>query len=77
MPTYTTEELIQYLYNDTTGEKKLAIEKALQTNWDLQERLNDLKSSKSQLDTATVSPRPQSVLAILNYARSTAPLEQS
>jgi uncharacterized membrane protein len=73
---YTTEELIQYLYNETTGEQTLAIEKALQTDWDLQEKLNALKGSMNYLDTVTVSPRQQSIMAILNYARSSAVVEQ-
>jgi uncharacterized membrane protein len=73
---YTTEELIQYLYNETTGEQTLAIEKALQTDWDLQEKLNALKVSMNYLDTVTVSPRQQSIMAILNYARSSAVVEQ-
>ena len=76
MPDYTTEELIQYLYHETTGEQTLAIEKALQTNWNLQERFNALKGSKNELDTVVKSPRPQSIMAILNYARSSAAVEQ-
>ena len=77
MPDYTTEELIQYVYHETTGEQTLAIEKALQTDWNLQERLNALKDSKTQLDTAVRSPRPQSIMAILNYARASSVVEQS
>jgi len=77
MPEYTKEELIQYLYNETTGEQTLAIEKALQTDWDLQEKLNALKKSKDQLDTIVRGPRPQSIMAILDYARSSAVVEQS
>ncbi|HEX8462182.1 MAG TPA: hypothetical protein VF623_12160 [Segetibacter sp.] len=77
MPDYTTEELIQYVYQETTGEQTLAIEKALQTDWNLQERLNALKDSKTQLDTAVRSPRPQSIMAILNYARASSVVEQS
>ena len=77
MLNYTTEELIQYLYHDTTEEQTLAIEKALEINWDLKERFDALKGSLNQLDTVVRSPRPQSVLAILNYARSSAAVEQS
>lgn len=76
MPNYTTEELIQYVYQETTEEKTKAIEKALETDWNLKEKLDALKQSMQQLDTVLTSPREQSVMAILNYARKTAVVEQ-
>jgi len=77
MPIYTTEELIQYLYRETTAEKTRAIEQAIQSDWIVREKFEALKESMEQLDTLTVSPRAQSVMAILNYAKSTMPVEQS
>ena len=76
MPDYTTEELIQYLYHETTEEKTQAIEKAMQFDWSLQEKLEALKDSKRGLDSIITSPRPQSIMAILNYARTSAEVEQ-
>ena len=76
MPNYTTEELIQYLYQETSEEKTRAIEKAIQMDWSLQEKLEALKDSKRGLDNIITSPRPQSVMAILNYARTSAEVEQ-
>ena len=76
MPNYTTEELIQYVYGETTPEKSQAIEKALQNDWNLTEKLGALKESMHQLDTVISSPREQSVMAILNYAKRTSPVEQ-
>lgn len=75
MPTYTTEDLIQYMYQETTGEKSLAIEKALQTDWRLKEQYEALKDTKQGLDKIVTSPRKQSVMAILNYAKETAKVE--
>lgn len=77
MPNYTTENLIQYVYHETTPEETEAIEKAVKTNWALQERLEALKSSVKQLDSILVSPRQQSVMAILNYAKTSSEVEQS
>lgn len=76
MPQFTTEDLIQYMYRETTEEKTEAIEKAIETDWNLKEKLGALKESMHQLDTVISSPREQSVMAILNYARSTAAVEQ-
>ena len=76
MVNYTTEDLIQYLYNDTSLEQTKAIERAINTDWDLREKYNTLKESMQQLDSLVQSPRPQSIMAILNYAKSSAEVEQ-
>ncbi|MDB5247416.1 MAG: hypothetical protein JWQ40_1810 [Segetibacter sp.] len=76
MRNYTTEELIQFLYRETSEEKTRAIEKAVQMDWSLQEKLEALKDSKRGLDSIVTSPRHQSVMAILNYARTSAEVEQ-
>ncbi len=76
MPNFTTEDLIQYLYHETSKERSLAIEKALDENWELQEKIDVLKDSLQRLDKIVESPRPQSVSAILQYARSSAEVEQ-
>lgn len=76
MPNYTTEELIQYAYRETSPDKTHAIEKALDSDWDLKEKLDAVKESMQQLDTVITSPRQESVMAILNYARKTSAVEQ-
>lgn len=69
---FTPEELIQYLYQETSPEKTAAIEAALQENWTLREKLEVLKASVKSLDRVVESPRPQVILNILNYARESA-----
>ncbi len=76
MAKYTTEDLIQYLYQETSAEKTQAIEKALQTDWNLREEFEALEVSKKGLDTLMSSPRPQSITAILNYAKTTSEIAQ-
>jgi hypothetical protein len=76
MPNYSTEEMIQYMYRETSPEKTQAIEKALENDWNLKEKLGALKGSMNQLDTAVTSPREQSITAILNYAKRTSVVEQ-
>lgn len=74
---FTPEELIQYLYQETSPEKTAAIEAALQEDWTLREKLEVLKTSVKSLNRIVESPRPQVILNILNYAResATAPVE--
>jgi hypothetical protein len=69
---FTPEELIQYLYQETSPEKTAAIEAALQEDWTLREKLEVLKASVKSLDRVVESPRPQVILNILNYARESA-----
>ena len=37
MTKFTPEDLVQYLYNETSVQKTAAIRAALETDWDLQE----------------------------------------
>lgn len=76
MINYTPEDLIQYLYHEISEEETKAIEKAIQTDWTLKEQFEALKDSKQGLDKLIKSPRPQSVTAILNYARASAEMAQ-
>lgn len=72
MTNYTTEDLIQYMYRETTEEQTREIEKAIQSDWSLKDMLEALQASMQQLDSMISSPRKQSVKAILDYAKSTA-----
>ena len=69
MTNFTPEDLLLYLYNETTPEQREAIEVALKKDWTLREKLSVLKTSKQRLDKLKVSPRTEVVLNILNYAR--------
>ena len=70
---FTPEDLVQYLYNETSPEKTAAIESALQEDWTLREKLEVLKTSKKTLNSLVESPRHEAILNVLNYARQTAP----
>ena len=76
MINYTTDDLIKFLYKETTQERAKAIEKAMQSDWNLRDEYNALRDSMLQLDSIVDSPRPQSILAILNYAKSSAEVVQ-
>ena len=71
MHNYSPEELIQYLYKETSPETTAAIDKALEEDWTLREKLAVLKASQERLNTIVEEPRTQVVLNILRYAAST------
>ena len=64
----TSEDLVRYLYNETSAKKTAAIQAALQTDWNLRESYEKLAASHKNLDSIKLSPRPESVNAILDYA---------
>ena len=69
MTNFTPEDLLLYLYKESSVEQAFAIEAALEKDWTLREKLNVLKASMQRLDKITVSPRTEVVLNVLNYAR--------
>jgi hypothetical protein len=71
MTFFTPEELLQYLYKETSPEKSAAIEAALRDDWTLREKLEVLQSSTQGLNTALESPRMEVILRVMNYARET------
>jgi hypothetical protein len=69
MHNFTSEDLIQYLYKETSSEKTAAIGVALLTDWSLREKLDTLSSTQSELnDFELLSPRRQSIENILAYS---------
>lgn len=70
MHNYTPEDLILYLYKETSSEATAAIEKALQEDWTLREKLSVLKTSMERLNSIIVSPRTEVILNILRHART-------
>ena len=66
---FTPEELIQYLYKETSPARTAEIEEALQNDWTLREKLEVLENSMQALKTPLESPRTEAIMNILNYAR--------
>jgi hypothetical protein len=69
MHNYSPEDLLLYLYKETSPEATTAIEKALVEDWTLREKLAVLKTSMERLNSITISPRTEIVLNVLRYAR--------
>jgi len=68
---FTPEELLQYLYKETSPEKSAAIEAALRDDWTLREKFEVLQASTQSLNTALESPRMEVILRVMDYARET------
>ena len=71
MTLFTPEDLLLYMYKETSPQQNAEIEKALQEDWTLREKLQVLQESMVSLDAEVVSPRADVVLNALNYARET------
>ena len=69
MDNFTPEDLLLYLYKEASTEQMMSIEHALMKDWTLREKLEVLKDSMKRLEKTSVSPRIESVLKVLNYAR--------
>jgi hypothetical protein len=74
---FTPEDLLLYLYKESSPELTNAIETALTEDWTLREKMQVLQASVEQLDKITLSPRIDVILNVLNYARKTAPEQVS
>ena len=68
MHSITSEDLLLYLYGETTKIQTEAIELALQQDWSLMEKLELLTQSRNELETISFSPSTNSINNILKYA---------
>ena len=68
MSQFTQEDLVRYLYQETSESKRAAIRAALLTNEGLRESFEKLLSAQQNLASASYSPSARSVDNILKYA---------
>jgi uncharacterized protein YchJ len=69
MHSFTQEDLIQFMYKETSPQKTAAIKAALVSDWTLKEEYQGLQQSQQMLDTfVEVAPRKKALDFILNYA---------
>ena len=69
MTKFTPEDLLLYLYKETSPEQTAAIDAALKLDWTLREKLSVLKVSMQRLNKIVEAPRTEVVLNVLNYAK--------
>ena len=68
MHSFTPDDLLQYLYKETSPEKTAAIKAALESDWSLREKFEVIAAGSKRLDAFKLSPRKQTIDNILNYA---------
>ncbi len=73
MHNFTQEDLLLYLYKETSPAQTAAIVAALDTDWSLREKMDELTAAKKQLSTISLSPSYSTIGNILNYAEKSVP----
>jgi hypothetical protein len=68
MHNFTPEDLLLYQYNETSPAQTAAIKAALETDWSLREKFEELTSAQKELSVIKLSPARKTVDNILNYA---------
>ena len=68
--TFTQNDLMRYLYHETTEKEEQEISKALLTDTELRVMYQSMLALKTEMDKAQLEPSPSTVLNILSYARS-------
>ncbi len=69
MSIFTPEDLILYVYKETSPSDTASITDAIANDWALQQKFNVIETSVQQLTTELYAPRAEAVLNVLNYAR--------
>lgn len=77
MDIYTPENMIRFLYNETSAEETAILQQALDTDWSFREKFEVLKRAMEDLDTLHHSPRPSAIHSLLKYAGVSKELEKS
>ncbi|MBL0181260.1 MAG: hypothetical protein IPP96_02780 [Chitinophagaceae bacterium] len=68
MHNFTPEDLLLYLYNETSPAKTAEIKAALENDWSLREKFEVINSAQKKLETLKMSPSQQTLDSIMNYA---------
>jgi hypothetical protein len=68
MHNFTPEDLLLYLYKETSPLQTAQIKAALETDWSLREKFEVITSAQSKLEALKMSPSQQTIDNILNYA---------
>lgn len=70
--TFTTDQLIRFMYRETSASEAFAIKQALNNSKELKDEFRQLQAAQRQLPRVKFSPRRSTVQNILRYSKSTA-----
>lgn len=71
----TQDNLVRYIYGETSAEEASLILEALNSNFELKELYEQLLESKAELDKVRLQPSQKVIDNILNYSKNSAPME--
>ena len=69
---FTTEQLIRFLYKETSVAESMAICQALEEDWNLYESYQELEQAKQQLPQVSFQPSGSTIQNILSYSEQSA-----
>lgn len=69
MHALTTEDLLLFIYGETTSEESNTIKSALENDWKLQEEYKTLLAEIGQLNELNFSPSNKAIDSILEYSK--------
>ncbi|MEP6951406.1 MAG: hypothetical protein ABI863_19105 [Ginsengibacter sp.] len=67
MSNFTQEDLVQYIYRETSEHKTVAIGVALETDWALRDSFEQFLSCQKNLEEVHLSPRNEAIDRILQH----------
>ncbi len=73
--TVTQDNLVRFIYGETSAEEASLIQEALSSNFELKELYEQLLESKAELDKVRLQPSQKVIDNILNYSKNSAPME--
>ncbi len=68
MHNFTPEDLLRYLYNETSSTQTAELKAALESDWSLREKFEVITSAQRRLEALKMSPSQRTIDKILNYA---------
>ncbi len=68
MQKINTEDLIQFLYNETSESQNVLIKEALENDLNLRDEYEELKKTIEELGTLSFTPDSKTVESVLKYA---------
>jgi len=68
--TFTHNDLIRYVYKETSANENLAIKRALAFDTALMDQYKELQKLKAQMDGSLKSPSEKTIKNILEYSKA-------
>ena len=71
MKTFTSDDLVRFVYNETTVEESADMRKAILENLDLAKTYQGMLTAKEELEQGKLNPSDSSIDIIMQYSRDT------